>query len=156
MTVPVWRIAVEAPTCSADDMTGAGAKRSGGRWNSPGTPMVYCAGNIALATLETLSYLRAGSLPYNRFLVRIDIPQAVWDRRATLDPLPGGWDAVPAGRASRAAGDAWVASKRSALLAVPSVIVPDEMNILVNPHHPDTAAMAAHVLKRWLRDPRFF
>lgn len=155
-TVSVWRIAVEAPTYSADDMTGSGAKLSGGRWNTPGTPLVYCAQNIALATLETLSYIRAGSLPFNRFLVRVDIPEAIWDQREILNPLPGGWDAVPSGRISRVAGDAWAVGNRSALLAVPSVIVPDEMNILINPGHPDTPGISAHILKRWTYDPRFF
>ncbi|MES2265073.1 MAG: RES family NAD+ phosphorylase, partial [Pseudomonadota bacterium] len=82
MSVALWRIAVEAPAYPANDISGAGAKKSGGRWNSVGTAMVYCSQNIALATLETLSYLRTGSLPYNRFLVRIDIPDKVWDDRA--------------------------------------------------------------------------
>ena len=156
MTVAVWRIAVETTMYSAGDMTGTGARLSGGRWNSPGTPLVYCSENIALATLETLSFLRAFTLPFNRFLVRVDMPDAIWDQREILDPLPGGWDAVPAGRISRASGDAWCASKRSALLIVPSVIVPDETNILINPVHPDAAAMTAHVLKRWIYDARFF
>jgi RES domain-containing protein len=156
VTVPAWRIATEAPAYSADDMTGTGAKLTGGRWNSSGTAVLYCAENIALATLETLSYLRAGALPFNRFLVRIDIPAALWAAREVLAPLPGGWDAVPSGRASRAAGDAWCAGRRSALLVVPSVIVPDENNILINPAHPDAVSMTATVVRRWIYDPRFF
>jgi RES domain-containing protein len=156
MTVPVWRIAVEAPTHSADDMTGTGAKLSGGRWNNTGTPVVYCAENISLATLETLGYLRAFTLPFNRFLVRVDVPDAIWGKREILDPLPGDWDAVPSGRISRVVGDAWCVSNRSALLIVPSVIVPDETNILINPAHPDATAISAHVLKRWIYDSRFF
>lgn len=156
MTVPVWRIAVEAPTYSANDLCGASAKITGGRWNSKGTPVVYCATNISLATLETVRYLRNGRLSFNRFLVRVDIPQVVWDRRLVLDPLPGGWDAIPAGLAARKAGDRWIASVASALLLVPSVIVPDEYNVLINPRHPDAAAIGAKTLKRWVYDPRFF
>lgn len=156
MTMAVWRIAVEAPTYRADDLSGTGAKMSGGRWNSKGTPLVYCASNIALATLETVYYLRSGGLPFNRFLVRIDIPDHVWDARLSLDPLPGGWDAIPAGLGARSAGDKWVASGACALLLVPSVIVPDECNVLINPRHRDAAALAATTLKRWTYDPRFF
>ncbi len=156
MTVSVWRIAVEAPTYAADDLNGTGAKNTGGRWNSKGTPMVYCASNIALATLETVHYLRSGGLPFNRYLVRIDVPDAVWDARQILDPLPGGWDAIPAGLSARIAGDAWSESKASALLLVPSVIVPDEYNVLITPEHPDATKLVATTLRRWIYDPRFF
>lgn len=156
MTVPVWRIAVEAPTYTANDLTGTGAKMTGGRWNSKGTPVVYCATNIALATLETVHYLRSGGLPFNRYLVRVDIPDAVWDVRQVLDPLPGGWDAIPAGLTARTAGDGWIASGATALLLVPSVIVPDEYIVLINPQHGDSTAIVATTLKRWIYDPRFF
>jgi len=156
VTVAVWRIAVEAPTYAANDLNGTGAKMTGGRWNSKGTPLVYCAMNIALATLETVHYLRSGGLPFNRCLVRIDIPDRVWDARRVLDPLPGGWDAIPAGLAARTTGDAWIASGDSALLLVPSVIVPDEYNVLINPHHGDAGTIVATTLKRWTYDPRFF
>ena len=60
-------IAVEAPAYSANDLTGTGAKVTAGRWNSKGTPLVYCATNIALATLETVHYLQSGGLPFNRY-----------------------------------------------------------------------------------------
>lgn len=156
MSVPVWRIALEAPTYAANDLAGTGAKITGGRWNSKGTPVVFCATNIALATLETVHFLCGGGLPFNRYLVRIDVPHAVWDARQVLDPLPGGWDAIPAGLSGRRAGDGWIASGASALLLVPSVIVPDEYNVLINPQHSDAAAMVAVTLKRWICDPRFF
>ncbi|HEX8480005.1 MAG TPA: RES family NAD+ phosphorylase [Telluria sp.] len=156
MTVPVWRIALKTPAYTANDLSGTGAKVTGGRWNSQGVPVVYCATNIALATLETVHYLRSASLPFNRYLVRIDIPDAVWRARQVVDPLPGGWDAIPAGLASRTAGDAWLRSGASALLLVPSVIVPDEYNVLVNPHHAGADALRATTVRRWLYDPRFF
>jgi RES domain-containing protein len=156
MTVSVWRIAVEAPKCKADDLTGTGAKMSGGRWNSKGTPIVYCSTNIALATLETVHNLRNGALPFNRFLVRVDIPDAVWAARRVLDSPPGGWNAVPAGLAGRTIGDNWVASCATALLLVPSVIVPQERNVLINPQHPDAVGISATTLDRWIVDPRFF
>ncbi|MDQ1919935.1 RES family NAD+ phosphorylase [Massilia pseudoviolaceinigra] len=156
MTVSLWRIAVEAASYSANDLSGTGARMMGGRWNSKGTPVVYCATNIALATLETVHYLRSGGLPFNRYLVRVDIPDHVWDGRAVLDPLPGGWDAVPAGLGSRVAGERWIVSAAAALLQVPSVIVPEESNVLINPVHPDAAGISATTIKRWIYDPRFF
>lgn len=155
MTVNVWRIAVEAPAYSADDMTGTGAKITGGRWNSVNVAMVYTSQNIALATFETLSHIRTGGLPFNRFLVQIDIPDHIWARRQTATP-PGGWDAVPAGRAGRMYGDDWITGRRSALLVVPSVIIPEENNILINPLHSDAGKIKAQTRKKWLYDPRFF
>lgn len=154
MMASVWRIAIEAPAYSADDLGGAGAARAGGRWNGRRTAMVYCSSSIALAMLEALRFARTGSLPFNRFLVRIDIPDLVWGRREVLAPVPGGWDAVPAGRASMAAGDAWASSRRSALLLVPSVIVPEEFNVLLNPAHADAATIVATTMRRWVYDPR--
>lgn len=155
MTV-FWRIGVEAPAYAADDLSGTGAKRTGGRWNSTGTPVVYCSANSALATRETVHYARGGGLPFNRYLARIDIPDPVWQARQVLDPLPGGWDAVPAGLSARAAGDDWIAAGKTAFLLVPSVIVPEEDNVLINPQHGDTAAMVATTLRRGMYDPRFF
>lgn len=156
MTVSVWRIAVEGPAYAANDLSGTGAKMTGGRWNSKGTPVVYCATNIALATLETVHYLSTGGMPFNRYLVRIDIPDVVWDARQVLAPLPVGWDAVPAGLTARTAGDGWIASGAAALLLVPSVIVPDEYNVLINPQHGSAASLTATSIRRWVYDPRFF
>lgn len=156
MTMCLWRIAVEAIAYAANDLSGAGAKSTGGRWNSMGTPLIYSATSIALATIETVLHIRGGGLPFNRFLVRIDVPDAVWDARTVLDPLPGGWDAVPSGRTSRVTGDAWAASISSALMLVPSVSVPDEYNVLINPLHPDASSISATTIKRWIVDPRFF
>lgn len=153
--IALWRIAVEAPGYRANDMRGAGAQATGGRWNGEGVPMVYCSRSIALAVLETFGHLRAAGLPFNRFLVRIGVPEEVWNGREILVP-PGGWDAIPAGGASRDAGDRWIAGRRSALLEVPSVIVPEESNVLVNPLHPDARRLAAATVRRWSWDPRFF
>lgn len=155
MSVPVWRIAAEENTLSANDMSGSSAVKSRGRWNSIGTPMVYCSSSIALATLESLSHVRFGNYPFNRFLIRVDVPTAVWAKREVL-PLPGGWDAVPYGLASRTSGDAWIGSKRSPLSVVPSAIVPEELNVLINPLHPDIGAVVATTVRKWLYDHRFF
>ena len=152
----LWRIAADAPGHAADDLSGLGAKLTGGRWNSKGVPMVYCSTSIALATLETVHYLRAGGLPFNRFLVRIEVPAAVWQARRLIDPVPGGWGAIPAGRSASRAGDGWSAAGKTALLVVPSVIVPDECNVLLNPRHLDAAAITASTVRRWHYDPRFF
>jgi RES domain-containing protein len=152
----LWRIATDTKAYTAEDMSGTGAKVSGGRWNDVGEVLVYSSESRALACLETVVHLNAGGLPFNRYLVEIDVPDEVWTAAESPDPstLPVGWDAEPAGLVSIRHGSAWVASLRSALLLVPSVIVPEERNALINPLHPDAAKIKARKVRKWLYDPR--
>lgn len=156
MSVTVWRIATDTRSYEADDLSGAGAKTTGGRWNEMGDPLVYASETQALACLETVVHLNAGGLPLNRYLVSVTIPAAVWARARTETPrsLPVGWDADPSGRASVQFGTAWIRSMACALLRVPSVIVPDEYNLVINPQHPDSKAITAVKIRKWLYDPR--
>ncbi|MDQ2801463.1 MAG: RES family NAD+ phosphorylase [Pseudomonadota bacterium] len=156
MSFTVWRIATDTKSYEADDLSGAGAKDTGGRWNAVGDPLVYTSETQALACLETVVHLNAGGLPLNRYLVSVTIPTAVWTDARTESPssLPVGWDADPSGRASIQFGTAWIRSVASALLRVPSVIVPDEYNVLINPLHPDSRDIIASKIRKWLYDPR--
>lgn len=151
-----WRIATDTRSYAADDMSGGGAKNTGGRWNSAGNPLVYASSSRALACLETMVHLGGGGLPLNRYLVRIDIPDDVWDARQELElgAAPVGWDALPEGMTSLAIGDRWLAGKASAILLVPSIVVPEEQNILINPAHPDARSITATKLRKWLYDAR--
>lgn len=156
MSRTVWRIATDTPAYQADDLSGAGAKATGGRWNEAGTSIVYASETRALACLETVVHLNAGGLPLNRYLVEVTIPDDVWgDAQAEApDSLPVGWEVEPPGQVSIQFGTAWVRSGRSALLVVPSVIVQEEFNVLINPAHGDVARIAAVKRRRWLYDPR--
>jgi RES domain-containing protein len=139
-TVHLWRIGTDTPDFQADDMTGKGAQTTGGRWNRIGTPVVYAASNIALATLETLVHFDTMDLPINRILVRLDVPGDLWAARKvmTAATAPVGWEVQPAGMVSLNTGEAWLAAGQEALFEVPSAIVPEESNVLVNPRHPDS------------------
>ena len=152
----LWRIASDTPAYTADDLSGAGAKATGGRWNAVDVPVVYTSTNRSLACLETLVHFNAGGLPLNRYLVAIDVPEPVWATAeiATVQTLNIGWDAEPAGRESLAFGTSWLRSRRSALLRIPSVIVHEEENVLVNPVHPDAKRLTARKVRKWLYDPR--
>jgi RES domain-containing protein len=96
----IWRIATDAPGHQAHDLSGAGAKATGGRWNESGIAMVYASETRALACLETSVHLNAGGLPFNRYSVEITIPDAVWAdaQQEMANGLRVGWDAEPAGR----------------------------------------------------------
>jgi RES domain-containing protein len=152
----LWRIATDAPAYVAEDLDGKGAEISGGRWNLPGTPMLYAATSIAMACLETIVHLDGSkTLPLNRYLVRIEVPADVWGQAVTMEAdAHVGWDALPAGKVSMDWGTVWCAGGESALARVPSVVVPEEFNVLVNPRHADAARLKATKVRKWTYDPR--
>ncbi len=85
MTQTVWRIAADTRDYAADDLSGAGAKATGGRWNAMNYAAVYSSATRAMACLETIVHLNAGGLPLNRYLVEITIPEFALDGGATGD-----------------------------------------------------------------------
>ena len=123
-----WRIVKEKYARSAFD--GEGARRAGGRFNSPGRPVVYTSESLALAELEILGNL--GS--YVAFRVRIPDEHISELDRSTL---PDHWRDDPAPQAVRRIGDRWHQSGRSLALRVSSAVVPSEDNVLINPEHPE-------------------
>lgn len=130
---------------------------SPGRWNSDGVKGVYCATTRAMAVLETAAHVDANRFPLNRFLVAIDVPQRVWDRRdvanaKTLDPQ---WSAVPAGMASADYGTRWLRRAPCALLELPSVIVQEETIVLLNPAHSDATHITAQIVRKFEYDLLF-
>lgn len=156
MTVYLWRIAADTLEWSADDLTGKGAAAKGARWNHPGEHVAYASTSISLAAWETRAHFGRGSaLPWNRFLVRIEVPDDLWRARMQLArPLPVGWDAIPEGLVSRHLGSAWLRAGSGLLLAVPSVIVPEDDNVLINPDHPDSGRVSATKMRRFVYDHR--
>jgi RES domain-containing protein len=114
-------------------LDGEGARKVGGRWNSPGHPMVYAATHLSLAILEQLVRLPTGKLPADYVWVGIDVPDDLAIEEVAASDLPG-WD-HPDRRVSRAFGDSWLRELRSAALLVPAVVVPQERNLLLNPRH---------------------
>lgn len=152
----LWRIGTDTPTYEAHDLSGKGAEASGGRWNAKGVPVVYAAETRALACLETFVHLNSGGLPLNRYLVEIKVADEIWEAAEDRSPdaLPIGWDAQPPGMASIDLGTAWLRSKAAALMIVPSVVVQEEFNVLINPLHPDSAGIKATKVRKWVYDPR--
>ena len=118
--------------------------------------MLYTSTNIALACLETAVHLKQRGLPLNRYLVKITVPLDTWKMRETMAAadLPVGWDALPEGKVSLDVGDTWLAGGAAPLLVVPSVIVPEEHNVLINPAHALSKGIVAAKVRKWLYDPR--
>jgi RES domain-containing protein len=153
--VTLWRIGADTPDYEAHDVRGKGAEVSGGRWNRVGTPLVYASTTRSLACLETVVHLAKKPLPLNRYLVRISVPLAAWSAATQLDAaVLVGWDAEPAGKASLDWGSNWVRGSATLLACVPSVIVPEEFNVLINPAHSGAGDVKAVKVRKWSYDMR--
>jgi RES domain-containing protein len=134
-----WRIVKAAHAAASFD--GEGARLYGGRWNSPGTALVYTAESEALAALELLVHLRAPQLLASYVAIPADFDDALVEvLPATI--LPSGWRRFPAPLALQRIGDRWAAEGRSAVLRVPSAVVPRESNYMLNPAHGAFARVA--------------
>lgn len=129
MSLICWRIARDVHA----DLTGYGALLTGGRWNSPGRAVVYTTSDASLAVLEVRVHLDLPPdlLPDDYVLMRIE---------AATPPSIERVDVAPSD--TRAFGDDWLASGRTAALDVPSAIVPESRNLLINPAHPEARAFS--------------
>lgn len=119
----------------ADDLSGTGARLYGGRWNSIGKPMVYLASSRSLAVLEVLVHLPPTLIPSNYCLVTLDVPDDV--QKLDIKALPANWQDFPEPGILKTIGDKFLQNSRHLLYSVPSAIVKEEYNYLLNPAHPN-------------------
>lgn len=146
-----WRIVKQRHVQSAFD--GEGARRYGGRWNSPGTSVIYASQSRALCLLEVLAGIRSVK-PLDAYLI---IPIRFESSLLTrLEPgdLPAEWRHSPPPPSTQRIGDRWAEEQDSVILRVPSSIVPDECNYLINPAHPDFARIEIATPEELSSDPR--
>jgi RES domain-containing protein len=115
---------------------------------------VYCAENPAVALLEILVHfeIEIHDLPARYRLLKISVPDDVRPQRVSVDELDRDW--IENTQATRAIGDVWLADSATALLTVPSAIVPETFNVLVNPVHPDAARITIAHATDHVIDPR--
>lgn len=134
MAVTAWRIVKARHAASAFD--GEGARIEGGRWNSPGTAVVYTSQSAALAALEMLVHLGRSSILSAYVLIRCSFDDVLVSR---LDRkrLPKHWRSYPAPPELPMIGDEWVTGGTSAVLELPSAVIETDSNYLLNPHHRD-------------------
>lgn len=136
-------------------MTGEGARLYGGRWNSKGAAVVYLAENLPLAALEILVHTRSPEdlADYVKLPVSFE---SGFVETLSLDNLPQDWRSSPAPVSLKTMGDTWLKEKRSALLKVPSVVIPEAFNLLLNPLHPDMARIVVGEPEPFSFDERLF
>ena len=124
-----------APKWAKTALSGEGARLYGGRWNSPGRPMVYLSTSRALAALELLVHLTtAGSRRIPRSLVTVRIPTKIIGGELWKNQ---GWRDDPPGKGSTDQGDDWLMVGKTAGVLTPSAIIPAEQNLLLNPLQPE-------------------
>ena len=133
MPLTLWRLVKARHAVNAFD--GEGARRYGGRWNERGTPIVYLGGTLSLAALETFVHLTAADARIAFSAIEVRVPDDMEVSSLALDTLPENWRQEPPPEQTKALGTAWATREDSLLLRVPSVIVPNEWNYLLNPSH---------------------
>jgi RES domain-containing protein len=108
----------------------------GGRWNRPGTAVVYTSSSLALAALELFVHLRPAMAPSDLVAIGADIPDSVAVSEIRVSRLGRDWTHHPAPESLADLGTRWAQERRTAVLIVPSAIIPRETNYLLNPLHP--------------------
>lgn len=153
-TLLVWRITSRRHAGHPFD--GEGARRFGGRWNRPGTAVVYTSENLSLAALEHFVHLDPDTSPTDLVIIGAELPPGLSVRTLAISDLPPGWRTYPAPEALQELGTAWARSGEAAALSVPSAVIPRERNLLLNPAHPDMATLRVLAPEPFSFDPRMW
>lgn len=144
-----------AKTRHIRDLSGTGATLHGGRWNRKNIPVIYTAENRSLATLEFLVHVSLLSIiPKNLSMACLEIPHDIVPVQISATDLPKNWRDYPSPPELADLGSEWAIAKRSLLLRVPSVVVVDEYNILINPRHPDIDGVTISHVESYTFDTR--
>jgi RES domain-containing protein len=131
----VWRLCVRAHAA----FDGEGARLAGGRWNRKGTPIVYTSATLSLAAQELFVHLDPDEIPSGLLAISAEIPDQMQVKTLSPADLPAVWRQYPAPESLAAIGTAWAESLQTVVLGVPSSVIPQERNYLLNPRHPDFA-----------------
>ncbi|MBV8253835.1 MAG: RES family NAD+ phosphorylase [Chitinophaga sp.] len=137
-----------------NDLSGTGARLYGGRWNSKGHSIVYTAGSRALAALEVLVHIPLKNIIQDFCIAAIHIPDNIAIRTLTEKDLPAKWQSLAPLPELQCIGDEWIATSKYAVLKIPSVVIADEFNYLINPEHPEAQGIIVSETKPFVFDQR--
>ncbi len=135
----VWRLCRARHAATAFD--GEGARLHGGRWNHKGVPVVYTSATLSLAALEVLVHHRVPIPPQEFVALSAEIPARLKLETIRVQDLPTDWQADPAPVRLQDIGSEWLQRASSLVLVVPSALIEQEFNYLINPRHPDFARL---------------
>ncbi|MBC8096869.1 MAG: RES family NAD+ phosphorylase [Akkermansiaceae bacterium] len=145
-----WRIVKAKHAATA--FSGKGAADNGGRWNSRGVAVVYASSTKSLAVLESLVHLNP-PVRFKFVAFRLEFDDALVEP-LSLKKLPPDWQNEPPPPSTQQIGDRWVREVRSAVLALPSVIISGEVNYLLHPAHADFKKITIGKPEPFAFDPR--
>jgi len=148
----VYRIALAQ---QARDLSGKGARLTGGRWNPKDTAVIYTSESRSLAAMEFLVHVSLTDIPPGIKIVSIDVPETIVPKEIDPSSLPKDWRRSPAPFSLGDIGAKWVSRMESLLLRVPSAVVKHEFNILINPNHPDFKSVSIIEVENFMYDERF-
>lgn len=140
----------------ARDLSGKGAEKIGGRWNSKGTAILYCSNSIAHASMEVLVNLPFGNPPPGYVLITIEIPDTVKESVLQTKDLPKHWNMYPHLEPTQKVGDKFISEGKNLLLKVPSASVQGDFNYLINPKHKDFSKVRIKKVEPFSFDNRLF
>lgn len=140
----------------ANDLTGRGAEKAGGRWNSKGTAVVYTGESRALCTTEIAVHTPLGNIPLDYVIVALDIPNTVAIQEVKTNELPADWKSIPHSHSTQEIGDTFVSDGKFAVLKVPSAVVQGEYNYILNPMHKDFKKIKIKLTEPFDFDERLF
>lgn len=143
-----------ARTAYIEDLSGSGPRLYGGRWNPKGIAVIYTSESRALAALEFFVHLSRTVILPGLSLASIEIPDKASRKEITMEELPRNWRSYPAQIELADIGASWIRSKKSLLLRLPSVIMPPEKNVLINPGHPEMTGVRIIEVEPYSPDPR--
>ena len=149
----IWRIC--RARFAGEAFSGEGARRFGGRWNSPGVPMVYASSSLALAAIELFVHLEPNLQPDDLVAIAAMLPKGEPAQQLEPGKLPRGWWKNEFGPL-RAIGDKWIEGKSSLAISVPSAALRTEWNVLVNPLHPAVREIKIEKPQPFRFDERMF
>ncbi len=137
-------------------LSGEGARLAGGRWNSPGLPLIYTSDSRSLCTVEVAVSLPIGLFPDGFEMLLIDIPDELEILEVKTDNLPMDWKKPDYSEETQCIGDQFILDNRYAVMKVPSAVVPGDFNYLLNPGHKDFGKITKIRQEPYEFDGRFF
>lgn len=140
----------------ANDLTGRGAEKAGGRWNSKGTAILYTGETRALCTTEIAVHTPLGNIPLDFVIIALEIPNSLTIHELTPNELPTDWKLIPHSHSTQEIGDSFVEDNKYVALKVPSAVVQGEYNYLLNPLHKDFRKIKIKLIEPFDFDERLF